>query len=121
MPRPTSAHQWTVHVCACTVRRKWLAHPGELFAAEEAAEATQRRALEGLPQEMLERVIVAATAHTDEATFLYNQPTIQKRPGATGGPSASHAVTANAAFLKATLLSRQFTWYRPEGMAIPLQ
>ncbi len=45
----------------------------------------QRLALQPLPAEVRERVIVVATAHTDESTFLYNQPTIEPLPGGSQG------------------------------------
>jgi hypothetical protein len=38
--------------------------------------------LDAVPAGLRSRVVVAATAHTDEITFLYNQPTIDKLPGA---------------------------------------
>jgi hypothetical protein len=59
-------------------RRRWLAHPGELAAAEAFAAKVQRGAV---PNSLRDRVVVAATAHTDETTFLYNQPTIDALPG----------------------------------------
>lgn len=38
--------------------------------------------LDAVPAGLRSRVVVVATAHTDESTFLYNQPTIDKLPGA---------------------------------------
>lgn len=63
----------------CPRCRQWLAHPGELAVAEAFAADVQRDAV---PQGLVDRVIVAVTVHTDEATFLYNQPTIDPLPGA---------------------------------------
>jgi len=59
---------------------KWLAHPGELAAAEAAVVRAQQRVLACLPQALQDRVVIAATTHTDETPFLYNQPTIQRLP-----------------------------------------
>ncbi len=60
---------------------QWLAHPGELGAAEAFAVRTQREALAPLPEPVTARVVVTATVHTDAATFLYNQPTIEAISG----------------------------------------
>lgn len=70
-----------VDACGCWKHRKWLAHPGELAAAEAFAADVQLQALAPLPAAVRGRVIIAATAHTDEATFLYNQPIIEPLPG----------------------------------------
>lgn len=79
------------------VCRKWLAHPGELTAAEAFAVVVQREAVQQLPVDMRERVIVAATSHTDETAFLYNQPTITTLPGALTKPCQSASAVSQPA------------------------
>lgn len=59
----------------------WLAHPGELAAAETYTQELQQFTLVGLPGELQQRVVCVATAHTDVATFLHSQPTLEHLPG----------------------------------------
>ena len=63
--------------------RKWLEHAAGLAEAERFAGEQQQAALAAaLPEDLRQRVTVAPTVHTDEATFMYNQPTLTPLPGA---------------------------------------
>ncbi len=53
-----------------------MARPEQLVAAERAACDIQRRLLAGIPEAYAARVKIVATAHTDDITFIYGQPTI---------------------------------------------
>ena len=68
-------------------------HPGEAAAAEAAASAAQRQALQGLPDHAGRRVRVVASVCHDLASFLYSQPDITQLPSAWTGISASKTST----------------------------